>query len=237
MKIKKINRKSKLIKKLLFAVVFIISLALIWDNSAKVFSVQAIECYTQYGTCPQEYSQDLTWIQNYPLLKPLPSKKVSEQLKKFFEIKQVTLYRRLPKTLVLSVQVKKPIGIIGPQVLGSHSVVDEEGVVISQTSKSNLPVLIDLKNYQPGERVTPNQIRSFGILSLLSQLSDERVFGEISSNQLNVKFGRDTEVLFDLAHLPSSWYPTLQVILSRSKISLKMPKVIDLRFGSPTITF
>lgn len=47
----------------------------------------------------------------------------------------------------------------------------------------------------------------------------------------------DSLVMLDLNHLPTNWQQSLQKLLTQSKISGKVPKVIDLRFAQPVLTY
>jgi hypothetical protein len=135
------------------------------------------------------------------------------------------------------VVLRKPIGILGPQVLGVHAVADEEGVIIGQSDKSNLPLLIDNISIKPGDKLPPGQLTALKILGQLSRLSSGPVIGKISGSDLTAFISENISVLIDPSHLLPNWHATLQVILDRSKILNKMPKIIDLRFSSPIITF
>jgi cell division septal protein FtsQ len=236
-RIKAKHRPQFRFTKILLSLPVLIISVFAWNQSDRVFYARYIECYTQFGTCPDQITTNISWLKNYPLLKPLPVSKIRQQFQQNLEIKSISLYRRLPQTLVLSIALRKPIGVIGPAVLGTHVIADEEGVIIGQTDKSNLPLLMDNITTHVGDKLDGSKLQALKILGQIGQISPSLVIGKITNTQLTAYLPEDTRVLIDLSSLPSGWYTTLQVILDRSKILSKIPKVIDLRFSSPTITF
>jgi hypothetical protein len=205
--------------------------------ASNFFHVRAVECYTQYGNCPQEYLLALQSAQGIPLLKPLPSNLIKSKLNNHIEIKNISLYRRLPKTLVVSVSLRKPLGTVGTQVLGARALSDEEGLIISRTESSTLPFLQSEKELSLGERIGEYQVTSLRILGEISQMTQKPVSGKLDSHDLTVFISDEQKVLLNLQNLSPKWYNTLQVILERSKILSKIPKMIDLRFSDPVLTF
>src|SRR3989344_4220852 len=91
--------------------IFLIFILLVFVGFAWVitgiplFTVKKIECFTQYGPCPQPILESVSSLKNRKILRPIP--KLS-----LLSISQVTFYRRLPSTLVVNIVLKKPIGVI-----------------------------------------------------------------------------------------------------------------------------
>jgi len=210
---------------------------LFWTVSGRVFYAQNLECYTQFGRCPPSFLDQVRWLSRYPLLKHLPQSQVQKELSRFPEVKSVSLYRRLPQTLIVSVSLRKPLGLVGPQVLGTSSLVDSDGIILDTENQSSLPLLLVEKPLQTGYQLSAIQLDALQVLNQLASLSPARVIGKIDGDDLIVYFEQDTQIFFDLTHLPPNWHATLQVILARSKIHSKMPRTIDLRFNNPTVTF
>lgn len=228
------NRKLSGIIKLLL--IIIIS-TFLWSKSAIIFFARHLECYTQYGSCPAEITGRLQWLINTPLFKPLPEMAVKNNLKSIIEIKSIHLFRRLPQTLVLSIELRKPIGEVGNQVLGAYAVADTEGLILNSQTENTLPLLLIDKQVKPGNSLNPQEVSSIKIMNSASSLSSGRLVGKVESGQLLMYFPENVLVKIDLNHVLSNWYNTLQVILGRSKIQSNMPKVIDLRFTNPLVTY
>lgn len=232
------HRKSvRLYRKIIIIIAIIGLVYILWIIFDKYCIAKKLECYTRYGNCSQAILNNISWLSGTHLLKPLPLNEVYTKLKYFTEIKNINLYRRLPDTLVLSLDIRKPAGLIGSQVLGWHAISDAEGYIIGQTDKANYPLLLISKPVTTNDKLNFSQISSLKILGQMNSLSIGQVVGKIESGELVVYFPENFTVLLDLSHIASNWYTTLQVILTRSKILTKMPKVIDLRFSSPIVTF
>ena len=222
-------------KKLVFSIL-LIGIMYVSAILSGFFKTKRVECYTQYGSCPDNYTQTLSWLKSQQLLIPLPHQAVFNNLNSFPEIKNVTLYRRLPSTLIISIAVRKSIGVAGPQVLGESVAVDEDGIVIGRVQDSILPFLLLNSGPLPDSRLSPSQSLAIKALSVLAPLSPHRLNGSLKDTTLSVWLFPETEVLINVEHQTDIWYPSLQLILNRAKIVAKSPHKIDLRFIDPIIT-
>jgi cell division septal protein FtsQ len=223
-------------RKILILAVLLIGLAIFAIFSPKILYARIVECYTQHGVCPEEWLTNLTTLQNTPLLFPLPRTQAATILKKFTQVESVRLYRRLPSTLVVLVQVRSPLGLVGPtsQVLG---VADENGIVFSLAPNLQLPHLVTSNSPQLQQKITPLEIMALKALNTLTPFSNNQISGELDNTSLSVQLTKETLVVIDVKKNPSSWTAPLQLILDRSKISPKVPAKIDLRFTNPVISY
>ena len=206
--------------------------------SSSVFIARNIECYTQYGSCPSEWLSLLSPLHSVPLLKPLPTKRATSLLSQSFQIGSVSLCRRLPGTLVVSLKLRQPLGSLGPAVLGSQiALVDTTGVVYSQTDSSNLPLLVTPDLPKAATTVSPSEVTALSFLNLLAASSPGRLVGYLTGDTLQVIYPTGLEVLVSISKSSSKWHPYLQLVLDRSKIDQKIPHKIDLRFNRPVISY
>lgn len=195
--------------------------ALYWlVSGSSFFTVQKIECFTQYGQCPRELADVTSSLKNRKLLRPIPKPSLSS----YPIMNKISFYRRLPSTLVVNIELKKPIGII------DKSLIDESGVVLGQTTSSLLPRLIS-------DEISEIQIRSLKLLNLISPLISGQLIGQLSSRTLSVKSVSSPEILIDMDKPSQTWYPALQLLLEKSKIDGKIPRIIDLRYKEPVLTY
>ena len=201
-----------------------------------VFNIRQIECFTQFGPCPDNYSEAISWLGSRSLLLPLHQRKIRRQLDYFSEINSVRLYRRLPSTLVLGVAVKRPIAALGPDILGTKVTVDETGYILGQTSSTTLPYLYSSLLPEISSVLDSYQTQASIILSQLASLTPHRITGSLSGTALTIGLYPNLEVVVDVTQPVNNWYSPLQFILSRSKIMAKMPRRIDLRFTDPVVT-
>jgi cell division septal protein FtsQ len=223
---------QKLIKKIWLPIIILGLTAGITQMKAR-----KIECYTQFGTCPKNILDSVNWLSGYPLFKPLPVNQVKSRLSNFEEISGLNLYRRLPSTLIISISLRHPVGSVGTSVLGARSVVDENGLVFKSASVSTLPILLLSQPPSANTRLSAQQVQSLKIMSLLVPFSSQQVTGVLTDTTLSVMISLDMEILVDIDRPISEWYPSLQLILNRSKIMAKMPHKIDLRFSSSIISY
>ena len=185
------------------------------------FLAKHIECFTQYGSCPDKYNIVLQELYGYPLYFKLPRNEYNAKFSIFPDVAQVNLYRRLPSTIIANIQLRKAIGIV------KSNVVDEQGVVLGiADNRSNLPVLEGEFN-----------LAALQILTEISNLTSQSVQGNLQDQTLTVRLGNAVSVLIDLQKTRTAWYSPLQAILNRSKIDGKIPQKIDLRFTSPVVTY
>ncbi|KKU64919.1 hypothetical protein A2701_03375 [Candidatus Amesbacteria bacterium RIFCSPHIGHO2_01_FULL_47_34] len=222
------HKKSR--KKPLFISVIFLSVIL----SIQLFRAREVECYTQFGLCPPDYVGQLTWLVGRTLIKPLPVSKIRNDLKKFPEIKNLNVYRRLPSTLVLAVNLRRPIGAVSSSVLGEATSVDDEGWTYGEATVSGLPLLV--LSSPPGQ-LSPLETQALKALSILSPYSPSRVVGFLKSSILEAHVGASTKVLIDIARPVDSWQPALQKIFDRGRIKSDLPAIIDLRFLDPVVSY
>lgn len=126
----------------------------------------------------------------------------------------------------------------------SFWVISEEGVVLKKaSSKTSLPRVF-LKTKEENEMHDGLDLNQFSwgvslpVLNLLAAngLDFELVIGEEETNQLLV-LGTTWQALFSLEKEIGSQVGSLQLILSRAKIEGKLPRLVDLRFDKPVISF
>lgn len=213
-------------------------LGILYASSPKYLLARSVECYTQYGPCPAYLTDGLDSFKNYPLLRPLPAGDVRRILTAFPQVKSVSLFRRLPSTLVVSVDLRRPFG----QVLGSqtavYGLVDEEGVIFSQTeSRLDLPLLSLPEVIVPNSRLAANQGLALQALNAIWQLTSSLPTGQLSGSELQVSLPTGPQIIIGADAPVTSWYPPLHLILTRSKMGSKLPKKIDLRFTHPVLTY
>lgn len=204
-------------------------LGLVFIMLSRYASVGQIDCYTQYGQCPEKYYLELQKYLGKSLFWTNP--KLS-----FSEIKTVKKYLRLPRTLVISISLRKPIGALSTSILSAQAVVDESGNVLSQVQSTALPLLLVSELPNVPNTIEKSQALALTILDRVSSLSTNRITGSLNGNRLEIDLTPITKIIIDINKPVAEWYPSLQVILNRSKITAKYHKVIDLRFSRPIIT-
>lgn len=233
---KKTNRRNRAPSKRIYTLLFTLFITLLLSGRLKV---KHVDCYTQYGYCQPDLVNSLTWLKDYAILRPLPSRQVKEKLSQFPEISEINLYRRLPFTVVVSINMRKPIGAIGTSVLGTAVMVDDAGNVYPAPDKDNSAYPRLITPQPPAINTVLNQdtLQAVRSLSLLSNLFSEPITGYLKEDYLIASASSQLEILLNTDESPDIWYTSLQAILTRSKIKAKMPTKIDLRFNSSVLSY
>lgn len=216
-------------KFLLFSVILSIVLGV------QFLTAKKIECYTQFGLCDERLyalSQQLKYIR---LLWPLPHK-TAAALFSSPHIKQISLRRRLPDTLIVTLKLTRPIGVVS-SMLGGSATIDDSGNVLETTPASGLPVLFITEKIQTGAPLDGHVVDSLRILAQIRTLVSAPISARLEKNTLAAQISPATQVLINLDKPAQNWYTALQVIWERSRIEGKKPQIIDLRFKSPVLTY
>lgn len=197
--------------------------------------ISHIQCFTQFGSCPQQYLDTATPLLNRPIYYPLSKSAIFSQFKSFPEIRSLSIHRRLPSTVVLSVQLRKPIGTISSRVLGAstQALVDDQGLVYSGVTTSSLPRLLIPDSIELGQPASATQLSALKTLSSVVHISTIQLTGQLEGSVLTFLISPQTTVYVDVNKLPDDWPASLQSVFARSKIDGKLPHKIDMRFSHP----
>lgn len=152
-------------------------------------------------------------------------------------LRDVVIRKKYPHTLIIEPVKRNAIALL---VTGDQSVIlDSEGVVLPQSeTREPLPtIVINIGTVHIGQSVS-----DYGIavsLRLLQKLGDSWYISLITKREggfLVAKY-RETEIFFTQEANPEALIATLQTLLTGFRIKGSLPKVIDLRFDKPIVTF
>ncbi|MBI5619939.1 FtsQ-type POTRA domain-containing protein [Candidatus Gottesmanbacteria bacterium] len=167
-----------------------------------------------------------------------PAQKIRERLLHDNPLlRDVVIRKKYPHTLVIEPVKRSATALL---VTGDQSVLlDSEGVVLPQSEiREPLPtIIINIGTVHIGQSVT-----DYGIavsLRLLQKLGDSWYISLITKHEggLLVAKYRETEIFFTQEANPAALIATLQTLLTGFRIKGSLPKVIDLRFDKPIVTF
>lgn len=230
--------KSRLVKLLPFLLLAVLLLFIVGQR-AGVGKLQGIICKTQYGPCLQNEEEKLEQWRGQNLLF-LSSGKIKEEFSQDFRIKDVYVQRVFPGSLQVFLERRKPI--IGLRVdLPEEGVflVDADGVVLEFTRESGLPLIrLSEGGIVVGQKVAEPVLQASQILYLIFklQLQSQGLSGTLTGSEFTVSLG-DVDALFTTKNEPRVLVGALQLILARSRIDGKQPKVIDLRYSNPVLKY
>ena len=74
-------------------------------------------------------------------------------------------------------------------------------------------------------------------LTKLSALAPVLPNSDLQKGVLTATLSSGLTIILDIENPKENWETTLQSILNRSKITVESPKIIDMRFKSPIITY
>lgn len=201
------------------------------------FAIRRVECYTQFGQCDADYATATQFLIGRPIYWPLPRIKLEEAFAARVAVSSLALYRRLPATVVIRLQLRQPIGLVTPTVLGAAALVDDQGIVYSLSENSAFPRLVVDGDLGVGSRLTPSQVEALKLLGRMGGMFPDPVSGRLVGSVLTAQLGTTVEVVIDVGNPIAGWDTSLQLILTRSRINGKNPRKIDLRFTNPTVVY
>ena len=229
------------LKKPHFATIALItSIVGIYLASTKMFKIRDIRCSTQFGSCPPAVeSLLLSQFNQAQLLFGFPGQKIRSKLKSFPAIDSVIFYKHLPSSLAVSLKLRTPVGVVVTSASPSFKqLASSDGILLGPTADSFLPILILTSAPILPAQLDHTATMALHTLSLLTSLIPVQLTGElINTSDLVITSPNSPQIFLNVTHSDSQWYSSLHLILKRSKISLKSPQIIDLRFTNPVLTY
>lgn len=158
-------------------------------------------------------------------------KKLLEEYPQFSDIK---IHKRYPQTLEVELIAREPIAVV--QTSGRRVLVDKEGMIIGDTDNNEKPI-IDLPNFQiKGTKIDHPAVKaSLAFLAGMAQYDDiKRII--VEHGTLRVQTSAMTYIMTEKRDGSES-ARTLQSLLTGFRIRGTLPKIIDLRFEQPVVTW
>lgn len=201
--------------------------------------VRSISCKTQYGPCiPAEEERLQKFVGENILF--LKTGEVRAAFGDYFLIREAYAQRVFPNKLAVFLERRKPLTAIETKGAEGVFLSDRDGVVLGFEKDSALPRLVidNASGMTVGERAESNIIAASQLLYLTYKLGvvGDTLRGELVGDSLKIDLG-GTAAYFDLAKDPRVSIGALQLILARAKVDGKLPKVADLRYSNPVLTY
>ncbi len=197
-------------------------------------TITTVDCFTQFGPCPDDFSSRAKFLLGRPIYWPLPKSQIAQSFAGLPNVAEVTVHRRLPKTVVVGVTLRRPIAV----VLGTgrrRVVVGDDGVIFDSVDKSALPALILDWDGTVGDKLSVAQLAAAKLLAAVAGTVAQPATGRLDGTRLTVVLSNGTEIILDVAAAEFDWDASLQAIWARSKIDGKFMRTIDLRFNPPVV--
>lgn len=225
------SSKQKLIKLILILLLLII----FQQATTNLIQVNAINCITQYGDCPQEILNEINSVTTTKYFSK--KKQVDKLLRQNILVNEFSLQYQLPGELRVTLNVKVPRYALFDKSKNKFLLVDKNGIVLYESGQTKLPnVSINSTLSVKGEKVNKEELFALQIIERVSILASIRN-GEINleKNELIVTLADDKLVKFPLNGDVEILAGSLSAIFSRlndHREAIKMGNIkeIDLRF-------
>lgn len=154
------------------------------------------------------------------------------------QIKNVIVRKKLPDTLILYAEERKPLFIATDRSKFTYFIADSEGVVFAQVNNSALPVLqterISLKvGVKLDRRRETTAVKYIAAIDTNGLELKEIIVGE-----KGLHLGVDSvHVVVNADEYNKEKLKALQILLKRFTIEGRKPREIDLRFEKPVVKF
>lgn len=215
---------------------FIVLLAAIfYFLNSPIFALKHIHCKTQYGPCSTADEEKLGSVSGQNLFfYNLADQKSS--LEGLFTNRKVYIEKIFPDTINVSIEKRKAVTALGIRDEVGVYLVDRDGIVIVRAKESYLPSLeVEAILPDEGGLIEEELQQAVKIFYLTYKAQGVRA-GKVQNGSLEIQI-QDTLVIFPLDREPQILVGSLQLILVRSRIEDKLPKLIDLRYSKPVLTY
>lgn len=211
-------------------------LLILFTNSVRV---KKVSCFTQYGPCPDSFSEKLSGFVGRPLF-TIGASEIKKSLSGVGAVGlpaqagEVRVLKHLNGRLEVNARVEKPrvaVSINGEQKL---FLVNLNGEIVSEAFYSSLPKLtVRIGKVSPKDSGFVSGVRLVELTSRAAPIENAEVTSE------GLVFTTDgTQVLMPLSGRQHQvLVGSLQLILTRSTIEGKRLSKIDLRFKNAVVSF
>ncbi|PIP57192.1 hypothetical protein COY30_00435 [Candidatus Woesebacteria bacterium CG_4_10_14_0_2_um_filter_44_9] len=195
----------------------------------RVIKIQKIECFSQYGICPDGIFTPAVGAVGKNLLGARIF--LADLFKNSGIVEKYGFAFKLPATLRADLVLKRAKFALAQKDISRVVVLDEDGNVLQTLDKTNLPKVVVADGLPAvGERVGEAKLFALNLLYSLN-FYYQATYGEIIDSGLVVKMPGGPQVVFPLEGDSETLLGALKLILSGSKSA----KLIDLRFKNPII--
>ena len=153
--------------------------------------------------------------------------------------RKVVVQRVFPETLVLILDKRK--SMVALKVLNSESLLllDKDGVVLEFVENSSLPTITvqeQILGLSIGQKLE-NKFTNAAMVFYLTYKTQGIKGSVLAQKTLRFELSDGPVVLYSLDKDPQTSVGALQLILSRSRIEGKLPKIIDLQYSKPVVRY
>lgn len=223
-----------------FLILLFFGLITVFLRSNQVL-VKNYSCKTQYGPTCDAKDQELLKKYVGANFFTIDTKTVENDLRTNFINERILVQKVIPAKLTAFIVKRKPIvaaKMTGQETFG-YFLVDKKGQVLNFVPDSTLGVLL-YKQEEHNLVVGSSSNDKFKAAATILYQS-MRTFGaktaSLEGSVLKVELPENILVNYPLDRDPAVLGVSLQLILTRSTIDNKLPRIIDLRYKNPVLTY
>lgn len=165
-----------------------------------------------------------------------PTEKVRRQLMMDYpQFENIYIEKKYPSTLLITLVPRKPIAIV--QTPYRSVKIGMDGVILEDSSDDNLPKIVLSKPLEMGKKIEHKSIiTSLAFLGGMTQDGDIKRITVEENDSLTVTTS-DITVLLSEKRDGKESARTLQSLITGFRIKGSIPKMIDLRFDQPVVSW
>lgn len=195
----------------------------------KLIKINKIECITQFGPCDQEFQ-----LGDYRFVKD----QIEKGLKKNIQVNSYIIQYKIPSTIRIEINLKKPKYAI-KDLVNRIYLIDKEGVILKISKESNLPILVNDVTYVVGQKISDKDMFALTLLEKVGIINIVTT-AEVKKETLEVKIDNMILVKFPIEGDIDVLAGSLRLIFSRlneQAQGIRMENVheIDLRFKNTVL--
>lgn len=227
--------RPKLVGRLLVLVMLGVLAVLSWRflTTAPIFAVKSVSVEGDSDDVVSSQIKSASLGQN---IFSFPEGIITEEAKKNLLVEGVTFEKRYPSEVVAKVTFRR--AVMTWQSQNGRFLVDQEGVAFTNAQNEPLPQASDPESHlKLGEKLSDKQVNeTLAVVRVIGDRLTVLTIG-ISGENINVQLSSGVRVILDGRSDLVQEQNALQLILTQAKIEGKLPKVVDLRYGKPTVTY
>lgn len=201
-----------------------------------LFSIKNLVCKTQYGPCSKADEEIINQSREENILF-YDTDNLTQGLKGIYLNRTVYIEKVFPGKLSVSIEKRKAIAALRLSDKRELFLVDIDGEIIDQVGESFLPVLtLEDGVLVVGQRLEEKILTAAKITHLVYKADDIKQT-KLEGDKLIVQTFDAITVYFPTDRDPQIVVGALQLILGQARIEGKLPKLIDLRYSKPVLTY
>ena len=213
----------------LFIILFVVALIV-----SPFFIKVGVECESQYGECPADVNSGLQSLNSKNLFDA--RRKANSYLKNNFLVSDYSIQYKLPNVMLINIIAKKLYFAIKDSSSGKVMLIDQKGIVLSESDNSGLPMIeVSDALKKVGGEVDKKYLFALNLISGVNEMYQVR-YGMIANDALTVDIPHGLRVIFPLEGDSEVLLGGLRLIYAKvTSEYLGTYSQIDMRYKNPVL--